>query len=55
MLMAHFSDALGHLVRKGQPDGGARGLGISPVSRILSLAALRIGFATGTAERSISV
>ena len=55
MLSAQAFPAFGHLVRNGQPDGGFKGLGTSPSSRIRFLAAERSGSAMGIAERSISV
>mgnify|MGYP004584055507 CR=1 FL=1 len=53
--MAQVSVALGHLVLNGHPEGGFKGLGTSPSSLILFLAAERSGSAMGMADISISV
>src|SRR6202035_5961140 len=50
---AQISRAIGHLVRTLQPDGGASGLGTSPVRTIRC--ALRPGTGSGIAESSATV
>ena len=48
-LSAHLAVALEQRVRKGQPDGACRGLGISPVRAMRWLARAVLGSGTGTA------
>jgi hypothetical protein len=55
MVSAQHFCAFGQRVRKGHPEGGNNGLGISPSSLIRFLLALRSGFAMGIAESSIWV